>query len=256
MKSFAVFIILLLLVFGPAFGQQATLPKGNVIIVVPLFAEDLIPEAVDQEPYKFRLRDSTGNAIAVPHTGRIARLDPTSGSKSRSDNYEVRVSSGTYTIEIEDVPNFRLPNFYVTSQDRLQFLLPQAHFAWDFVCFENQLVLRTNLDEDPEFSKRNSIRAMKREMLKFGREHSAVIYHCGETREGNTRTYLSGRIYYRNHYFSGQTLELDKSTLSVTAIGGIERPVNYIVAGVEFLNTSRVVFDLRKEELLSASPDR
>lgn len=244
-------ILLVTALYCDLVGQgTGELDQGVVKISVPLFARDIVPEAVDDGAYFLRLK-AKGAHLRIPHVGRTGIRDESKLTEYDVDNYEIRVAPGVYSIEIENLANYKLPNFKINAGQTIYFVIPQYQFAWHYICHDKQMVLRTNLDDDLDLTRGISIKPVQIETIRLEGPLFAVAYHCGKKNNGKRVTYASGRIYYKNHFFSGFRIEVDRSRLRLKVNGDQKQPVEYIVAGSKMRTAPRLTFDLRANSVVS-----
>ena len=222
--------------------------EGRIRISVPLFPKDLFSDALDYDKGYVLYVLGARKRVSVPRVARTEKENPVTGSVLDVDQYEIQLPPGTYELKIEGIPGFRLPKFKVVAGELIDFTLPQYQFAWRLACYDHLMAVWMNYDdlETPIVQ-----RPVEIETRTLDRASSAVIYHCGKLTAGEITNYASGRIFVKNHFFSGRSLEVDWRNHTFKLKGPKDGTVEYVLNGGDVRVASELTFNFLSGSVIS-----
>ncbi len=236
------------------FAQSADLRNyGEVSLTIKLSAASDLNDGA----YEVSVLGSKRRLKVVHERRSIEKIenpDVSNGEDNKNqeikDLYRLRVSPGIYRIVIKKYEGFRFANFKVVRGETTRIQILEDQFAWDTICYDDLLILKTFDNLEPRNRQENRYRSPPYRRVSADRfllrsPFEIVARYCRKTSTGTKIHYKSAVVYYQTFVIEAENIAIDKTELVLEAIGSEEYPVK-ILRGADGPQVFRSVkIDLR-----------
>lgn len=235
-----------------AYGQSHGKSLGRVTVRIPSVSYDVIPYDENNERYSVHLIGLESRQMLFQR--RIIEKSAEGVPRGHVDEYELDVRPGIYRIQIKKFDSFKLPTFRVTAGGSISFTFPQFRFAFDEICRNGDFVLKefggeaSKFEQEKTFSK-PPFSTVSVSLLGIKDSFYAVIYSCSKRQVNQITSFSAARAYYKNHYFEGRSIVVDRKQMTLSIEGSKETPASFRINGGPLMEQEKVIFDLRTETI-------